>query len=1198
MGNKNLTPLHRSLCRLPALLLLLLLAAGPLGAQNITINVQQASIKTILKEIQSQATYRFVYNDALVEMETITSLTVENEPLESVLKKLFEDKNILYEVKENQIILFPGKQDPTKAQTQMVRGVVIDQQDDQPLQGATVTVKGNTRKFAITGADGRFELADVDVNAVLIISFIGYQSIEVPVANRATLLVEMRPEPTALEAAVVVVTGYTTISKERATGSYNVVKSDLIEKSHSSNLSTALLGTTAGMQGKENADGSIDFTIRGVTSLYADAKPLVVVDGFPVANGFTDINPNDVESVTVLKDAAAASIWGARSANGVIVVTTKRAKERFSVNVNAMISIGQKIDLSTALITASAADQVAWERMAYENKWYMYTYTDSFNDLAAPYSLAKELLFHQTAGKISLEQMNAGLQKLSNSDNRQQIKDYLLQNPILQQYNITLASPGSRMQNYVSLQYEHGQGNMISNGLDRWRLNHNTQASIFKWLDFSLVTNLHYLQSENSGPTMGELRLLSPYELILNDDGSYATQLMGVNREQYEKIRGTLPYDDWDYNILRETRARKLTGVDISARIQAGLTFKLLPGLTFDTKFQYEYNMGKTRNHYLEDSYYVRDWVNFIVDYDQITKTVNRQFVPKGGILQTTDQLDRNYSWRNQINYNRTFRDKHAISFLAGTEVSEYRMERTNNPWIWGYDETTNRMAPLPFGGRTVSGGVQLKNIMGTNLAQFDTSGSGAMWYVDQRVGSPKSRQQSSVSNTDASSLGYRNDRYVSVYANASYTYADKYSVSGSVRSDASNLITDNPKYRWAPLWSVGGLWHISREDFMYEASDWLNRLSLRLTYGENGNVEKSTSPLTLIGMTQTPALTTGTYTGSIANYGNPYLRWERTATLNAGIDFSLFHGLLFGSIDVYDKVGKDILGTIALPSMSGTTTQRINQAGISNRGFEVELGVNKSFASTGITLSTTVTYAYNKNKITNLFNPNNSTSTVSYGVAFVEGYPIGAMWSYIYAGMKDGMPQLGRSNGEVYPMTGTAIMTSVLSDGYLVYSGPTISPHSAGWYGTVSGYGFGLSFLLIGNFGGKLRNPTFNYPLLTLGKDPIPMFVNEVINGSPNIPSWPAANVTDFSTWSYYIPYLNTLVEDSSFIKLKELTLDYKLPARSIERIGVSNFSLFAQVRDLGCLWVANSRGYDPEWMPGTLPPTTTYVLGLNINF
>ena len=243
-----------------------------------------------------------------------------------------------------------------------------------------------------------------------------------------------------------------------------------------------------------------------------------MVDGFPVTNGFKDINPNDVESVTVLKDAAAASIWGARAANGVIVVTTRQGKhETFTVEVNAMVNIGRKLDLSTALTTASSEDQVYYERLAMEKGWLMPT-PDALPNLSYPTSLAKEYIYDYMNNLISEDKMNAGLENLAKQNNRKQIKKYLLQQPITQQYNVSISNSTKHARNYFSAMYENVKGSLIRNKTERWRVNFNTTSSVFNWLDFSAGINVHYSNADYSGPTLSEINSLSPYEMIVNED--------------------------------------------------------------------------------------------------------------------------------------------------------------------------------------------------------------------------------------------------------------------------------------------------------------------------------------------------------------------------------------------------------------------------------------------------------------------------------------------------------------------------------------------------------------------------------------------------------------------------------------------------------------------------------------------------------
>jgi TonB-linked SusC/RagA family outer membrane protein len=1072
--------------------------------------------------------------------------------------------------------------------TGKVTGRIVDEAG-VPLVGVAVLVKGTT-KGVTTDGDGNFELSGLSGSEVLLrVTYLGKVAQEVSAKINSRVAITLMDD-VSRQMEEVVVTGYATLSKERAAGSFGRVGDGLIGSRHAVNLSTALQGTVAGLKSTEHSDGSVSYSIRGISTLFGEQQPLVVVDGFPVANGFADINPNDVKDVTILKDAAAASIWGARSANGVIVVTTKNGKMGYdkqkgvNVEVNTMVRFGQKLDLDHVLTTASSADQVTWEKLAYERGW-KFPFNGSFDGLTYnSLSLATELLekYYYGDGSMTESQLNSGLNELASRNNKKQIKKHLLHNPLLQQYNISISSHTDKAQNYLSAMYEHETGNVINNKYDRFRLHYNNKVNVFKWLDLTLATNLHYTKRNTSGPTAREMRELSPYEMILNEDGSYATQLHGTNRELRATIpEGVLPYEDWTYNILREARGRDYTQENLSARVQAALNFKLFNGLDFMTTLQYELDKGHTRQVETDETFYVRNLVNTHIEYDQDNQIATAEFIPKGGIMKTSDRDERNYMWRNQLNFRESFEGgKHIVSALAGIEMQESESEGTTHPWVFGYNEKTNASAQLPYGGYSIYEDnlfFELTDITGYYLSSLaDDLGSDALLPV----------------------FSYYDDRYVSVFANASYTFDNRYGITGSVRSDASNLITDDASYRWAPFWSVGGLWNITNEGFMEDKRDWLERLALRFTYGFNGNVDKSTSHKTLLGMSSSPSTVFGEYTASVTNFGNPHLRWEKTSTVNLGIDYSFRKGMFYGSVDIYNKQGKDVIGEIALAGLMGTKSQKMNSAEVYNRGVEIEFGFRKALHA-GIHVDSKITYAYNKNRITKLFRPNTNVTFMlseSDSRSYAEGYPVYGIWAFEYLGYMDGVPHVTGPGGE--PSSFYDYINGQTAKGILKYMGPSIAPHDLGWRMAVSGYGFNLSLYVTGQFGGFFRRPTFGYNLVENRKTVINKFVSDILeNKDKNMPGLPPED-DDYYYWSNFYPNLDIMVESSSFLKLKEINLEYALSRTITDVIGISSAKIYTQLRDLGCLWTKNSRHFDPEWLPGSTKPVTTYLIGLNFNF
>lgn len=1161
--------------------------------QRITFNEKNAPLRELFKAIKRQTGYNVVLFGKTLDSAAPITANFKNALLEDVLSASLSPQNLTYYIEKKTIVV--REKEPSFLDrvvsafaTIDIRGIVLDERG-QPLLGATVKVK-NTSKVVSTNAGGEFRLNGISENAVLQISFLGYKTQEYTVGQSRNVTIKMEVGTSDLEEVAVVSTGYQSLPKERATGAFSQVDRAALDRRPVSNLSSALQGMVAGMQGKENEDGSMNFLIRGNASLYADSKPLIVVDGFPISSSdFSDINPNDVESVTVLKDAAAASIWGARSANGVIVVTTKRLKanSKLRVDVNAFTRISNRVDLDQVLTQANSADQIAYERKAFDSKWEFFPYAGSFYyDVLNSLTLAQELLYANRYGKIDAATMNAGLDRLSSINNRQQVQDLLMQRAVLSQYNLNLQTGTDRSKTYASVMYEKDKGSYKKNDYDKFNLNFNNDFKLTNFLSFNFGANIQYKKQQTSGATIAEIEGLSPYELLLNPDGSYGTNLNGYNRELLGTIpAGIFPYSDWSYNLLQEVKGRNLSNENLSARVQAGLNLKLIKGLTFDAKFQYEWSKLEYKDYYDESTFYVRSLVNSMTEYDNDTKAIGKSYIPKGGILKprsfstydpsadvSTSDLE-SYLVRNQLNFEKNLGEKHSISAIAGMELSKYTTTTKANPYVYGYYPDKLQSTLPPYG-------------YGSSLDQLSDFLGGA--------------RSTTVPGGD-SRFGWGRDKYVSFYGNASYTYNNKYTVSGSVRSDASNFITDDPKLRWSPLWSVGAKWNLKNESFIDNIAA-VDRLELRLTYGKNGNVEKSTSTKALLRVGASPNINTGTITASISSKGNPTLRWERTTTTNLGIDFALFNSKIFGSIDLYNKVGEGIIGNIALPSYTGTTTQRFNNAGINNKGIELTLGVNVNIPNTPVRYTTSLTYAYNRNRVTSLYNPGLYVVDYLDPTQFVEGRPVNSVYSLTYKGMENGIPQVAGPNGASYSFNDVQLvyytLGSFLNENN--YKGTAVPPHTLGWVNNIEVADFTLTAIFNGTFGGVYRNPTFNYSsaMVGSGKTSVNRFVRDVLNGSPDIPGFARQNETQLYLWDRYVPYLSGLVESSSYIECKELTLGYTLASRLAKAIQVSSIKVFAQTRNPGLIWKANSKGYNPDWLPGTNRPLQTYTFGVNLQF
>lgn len=1163
--------------------------ANGIAQTKITIKEKKVNYKELFDQIKQQTGYTVMYsNDELDKHGTIAA-GFNQADLKDVLDVVSRETGLSYEIMDEFVILKVADLQQPEGVT--ISGKVTDE-SGQPLPGVAVQLKGTTVGVA-TDIDGNFQLVlPKQESMTLVFSFIGMKSQEVTVTGEKPLNIVMQEDVKQMEE--VVVTGYQTISKERATGSFDMLSREQLNKP-ASTLASRLVGVTAGVQNNLDEDGNIVFEIRGQTSLNtANARPLIVVDGFPVEGEFNTINPNDVESVTILKDAAAASIWGARSANGVIVVTTKSGKlssqKGARVEVSAFVTAQPKIDLDDYNPLASSAETVEYERKGFETNFFGGPWSpidDSYLNASNGYSQAVVALNEHRLGYLTDAKLEETLTRLSNQNNKGQIKKYLLQIPLTQQYNVNISGANDRMSNMLSLMYERSRDGFKENHDDKLMVNYRTNIKLFKWLDFNFSGMVQYNKADDSGINAaslpryasdrytlvyGSIQGLQPYDMLVDENGN-RTQLAG---DFYQPIleryipTELFPYSDWSYNPITEIESRDLGYTELNARIQGGFTVHFMEGLDFDTKFQYEmYNTHYT-DIFNESSYSVRQHINTTSSWNTATNAITLN-LPTGGIKDESEESVKSYNFRNQLNFVRNFNDRHDVNVILGTEISERIEETTDYARTYGYSDETLSVGVFPNG---VTGTI---GWMGRSNGTFDYTNS----YT------------------------YNTDRYFSLYANASYTLDEKYTLSGSVRTDASNLITDDPKYRYAPFWSVGLGWQASKEDFM-QGIQWIDRLNLRATYGYNGNVDKSTSFRPLISVNATQNNYTLDYTASIQSFGNPSLRWERTGTWDIGVDYSFLGGKLAGKFDVYSKVGKDLIAEMNIPSVNGTGSQSLNAAKMTNRGFELEIGTQLPVYEDKIAWTGNLNFSYNKNRIRDLYKTNYYMFELCYGgtSAYVEGHDANTIWVVRYAGMQNEgtdanpnwQPTIHGAGDEVYNFS---MWPSGSAINYMKDAGTRVAPCALGFSNSFKIYDFNFSFLITGKFGHKFVRTPFNYPSMAGGSGQPNKYYSEVLNSDPSqmvpIPFDKAEPMYYF--WPSFTAYMDYLVESAAHIRLQEVNVTYNMPKEWLQRIGINQLSVYAQGNNL-CSWFKNKYKEDPEHPLGTTPLQASYTIGLRFDF
>ncbi|HEY1023821.1 MAG TPA: SusC/RagA family TonB-linked outer membrane protein [Sphingobacteriaceae bacterium] len=1042
-----------------------------------------------------------------------------------------------------------------RAQTR-ITGKVISAGDGNPLPGAAVKIKGSTSGVSADSL-GRFTLTASDPEVTFQVSFIGYKTKEqkVQLPHGSLLVISLDEDEHSLK-EVVVSTGYQSVPKERATGSFTLADEKLLNRRVSTDLLSRLEDVVPGLV--FNRKGGSDISIRGQSTLYANARPLIVIDNFPYDGDLDNINPNDVASVTVLKDAAAASIWGSRAGNGVIVITTKKGKLTGTpkVTFNTNVTVGEKPDLFYQP-RMSTADFIETERMLFNRGYYNSTESSLFKTALTP---AVELLIAQRDGQVSAAAANTQLEAWKQLDVRNDFEKYLYRNSVNRQHSLSLSGGAGNQRYYVSAGFNRNLDNLRRNGYSRVSLNANSSYSLLKQ-KLELTTGLYYVNSQrdlnNGGPNSLVLvpgSSLYPYARLTDGSGGYMSTIRDYRSGYIETALAQQPeLLDWKYSPLQDLELADNTSTGTDYRVNAGLRYKILPGLQAEALYQYQRNFSEGRNLQSEDSYYTRNEINM---FTSLVNGVLTRAVPEGGILDLTGGTTTAHNVRGQLNYNRNWK-LNQVSALIGAELRDMHMVNATSR-LYGYDTEHATAIPVDYVTRFASY---------VNPSSFRT-----------------------ITNNDSRSDLI--DRYLSYYANAAYTYKGRYTISASARIDKSNLFGVQSNQRSVPLWSAGVSYVLSDEDF-YKFS-FLPYLKMRVTYGYNGNISKSISAYT------TARYTTGAYQtflpyATIINPPNPELRWERVGMLNMGIDFGTRNNVLNGSIDYYRKKGTDLIGDTPFPPSTGITSFRGNTADTKGQG--VDLVLNSRNIQGNFSWQTNFLFSYAADKVTDYKVKASASNYVQFSEGSVfplEGKPLYSIYSYRWAGLnpQNGNPQ-GYVNGEV--STSYAQIISGTAPETMVHHGPSRPVTFGALRNTFSWKNLSFSANISYRLGYYFRRASVNYSSVLTGKGGHGDYYlrwqkpgDELLT---NVPSMPAS--ASFARDNLYL-YSEALVEKGDHIRLQDVNISYDFT--NIPQLPFARAQLYVYANNLGLLWKANDAGIDPDFQTG--PPVRTIAAGLRVDF
>jgi TonB-linked SusC/RagA family outer membrane protein len=1033
----------------------------------------------------------------------------------------------------------------------------------QPLPGTSVKNKVSG-PASISAASGEFSIQIPGAEGTIVLSYVGYipQEINVKAANNTFLKVTLLPKEDALE-EVIVSTGYQTLPRERSTGSFVLVNQELIERKVSPDILGRLEDVVPGLAFNRIGAVTNPISVRGQSTINANKNPLIVLDNFPYSGDLNDINPNDVESITVLKDAAAASIWGARAGNGVIVITSKKGMYGgdLKISANANLTAFQKPDLFYQS-RMSATDYIDTEQRLFNEGFYKASETAATK---VPLSPLVEMLVSLREGRVSEQEVLAQINSWKSYDLRREYEKYLYQHALNQQYALSLSGGGQKHKYYLSTGYDHGRAALVANSNQRISIN---AGQTFSFFDQKLQVNtmLRHFRSNtvrnNPGASLTfNSQPLYPYAQLADDQGHSLS--IGRYRDSFVQTALGQGLLDWSYRPMDEIMLGDNTSSNNHSRLNADVKYQLIPELSVQVFYQFSDAVNTSRNLQNEQSYYTRDQINrlTLVNADgSLTRPI-----PLGGILDTDESRLSGHSLRSQLGFNKLWGDKHRLDAIAGYEISQ-DLSFGRSTRLYGYDQEHAVSKTVNYTGAFKS-------------------------YIN-----PAS-VNNVIPNQDGTSEG--TDRFISYYANSAYTYSGKYTASLSGRVDKSNLFGVNTNQKGVPLWSAGLAWNLSEEGF-YPFSTALPLLKLRATYGYNGNIDKSLS-----------AFTTASYnngTGNLNNSGtrlpyaiiqnppNPELRWERVIVSNFGMDFRTKAGRFSGSLEYYQKKGIELIGETPYPPSNGITSFTGNTANTLGKG--IDLSLNTVNLKGKISWQTNFILSYIKEKVTAYHVKSSVANYLSFGLNGnypLPGRPLYAIYSYPWAGLdpQTGDPQ-GYLNGEV-SKDYAKIRAAVTADN-IQYNGSARPELFGALRNTLSMWRLSLSANISYRLQYYFRRNSITYGSnYGLGghSDYTLRWQKAGDEAFTQVPSIPAALN---SNRDVFYSNAEVLVDKGDHIRFQDVNFSFDLSGLKLGKSSFKRAQIYLYANNIGMIWKASKNGVDPDY--ATNRPMRTLAAGFKFDF
>ena len=1152
--------------------------------KKITITAKNRSLTEILVDICKKGNIKYgIKDDVVIDNNIKYSISVNNITIKATLTELLKYTNFDFEL-DGDVVYIIYRKAASKAEKVEVKisGKVLELGGKTTIPGATILVTG-TSDGAITNMEGDFILT-AKIGDQLEISYVGKKTKYITIYKGITnFTVELENDITVVED--VYVTGYGNIKRHEMVGAVDKISGDDLNKTANQSLTQMLQGKVAGLVVTNNS-GMVGtrqkVKIRGTSTLLGNQDPVWVVDGMIqedpipfktsefntygaidennidairnfVGNAISWLNPNDIDNITVLKDASATAIYGVKAANGVIVITTKRGTEgKVSISYSGNFSANQKSNYEK-LNMMNSQERVDVSREIIQNG---YISSSDLSDIG--YEGAYKDYMNR---EISYDEFNR-LAKIAETTNTNWL-DLLMRNSFSNSHSFSLSGGNDRFTYYSSLGANYNKGEAIGNDLSSY----SASVKVNGWIipnKLSIDTRL----SANISNTTG--LLVSPYEYALRTSREIPAYVDGGTPYFY-------PYSGQSSGLMynfeneRDNSSNKNRQTQING--STALRWKIFQNLELEANLGYATSNSQGTSYLTERSYAM----SVKRGYEFGTKIpadfeYKESKLPHGGEYNYTESTNFSYTARTQMNYNEVFAGDHRLNATLGFEL---RSSKYN-----GYDEVM--YGYIPDRGHTFS------------LPPLTVlKGNGE--YVEN-----------SIYNSIQNDVTDKIVNYMSAYFMAGYSYKERYTISGSIRNDASNRFGQNTNAKFLPVFAFGGRWNVAEENWM-KNQNVVNNLSLRASYGWQGNVAENFGPdliASVIGMND---VLTGENILKIKSLPYEDLRWEKVKTYNFGADFGLFSNKLQVAFNYYNKRTDDMIVYLNVPMSFGIHSMPINGGSMNNSGYDLTLTATP-VRTENFSWSLSVNTSKNINKIVSTLEEKKDWRTAVGGDLSKDNFAYSSIWGFKYLGLDPNngaplhyIPEVGDPGFN--PNDATTFM------GYL----GTLEPDFTGGISTNFRYkNFSLSASFNLNIGSVrfLSNYVNNWTSLPQASDNMSKeFVDRwrkpgdesrygVKPAIPTKDNIDHLTIVDGSTAYNYDMYNNSdnRIVNGNFLRCNNISFNYTVPAKILKKMGIENLSVNAGMSNPFTIVSKDFKGIDPEVATGSSPLLKSFNFGINI--